>query len=163
MSTPEQDPEIFIARHMAKRSWLFAMPLLAIGVIFWGVSGLISVALALAIVVVNFGIGAAAITIGARIGGPNQASPNQASTALMGTVMAGFLLRLGVLTAVIVPIRGSVDILPFAVALLVTHLGLLITETRYVSASLAYPGLAPKTAPKSKTTPDPVPAGTVTP
>ena len=34
-----------------------------------------------------------------------------------------------------------------AVAILVTHLGLLFWELRFVSASLAYPGLAP-TAPK---------------
>ena len=31
-----------------------------------------------------------------------------------------------------------------AVAILVTHLGLLFWETRYVSATLAYPGLKPR-------------------
>ena len=33
--------------------------------------------------------------------------------------------------------------LPLAVTILVTHLGLLFWETRYVSPSLAYPGLKP--------------------
>ena len=32
---------------------------------------------------------------------------------------------------------------PLGLTLIVTHLGLLIWETRYVSASLAYPGLKP--------------------
>jgi len=33
---------------------------------------------------------------------------------------------------------------PLALTIGVTHLGLLIWETRYVSASLAYPGLKPR-------------------
>ncbi len=34
--------------------------------------------------------------------------------------------------------------IPLAFTLVITHLGLLIWETRYVSASLAYPGLKPR-------------------
>jgi hypothetical protein len=38
---------------------------------------------------------------------------------------------------------------PLALTILVTHLGLLAWETRYVSATLAYPGLKPRTAVRS--------------
>ena len=38
-----------------------------------------------------------------------------------------------------------VEMVPLAITLLVTHLGLLLWETRYVSLSLAYPGLKPGT------------------
>jgi len=39
---------------------------------------------------------------------------------------------------------GRELLIPLAVAILVTHLGLLFWETRYVSATLAYPGLKPR-------------------
>ena len=60
-------------------------------------------------------------------------------------MLAGYLVRLGVLTGVVLAVRatGWFDAVPFAIALLVTHLGLLATETRRVSASLAFPGLKP--------------------
>ena len=35
-------------------------------------------------------------------------------------------------------------LVPFGVTIIVTHLGLLFWETRYVSASLAFPALKPK-------------------
>jgi hypothetical protein len=48
-------------------------------------------------------------------------------------------------TAVVVAVKGSawVDLTALAVAILVTHLTLLVWETRYVGANLAYPGLKP--------------------
>ena len=36
-----------------------------------------------------------------------------------------------------------VEVWPLGITLIVTHLGLLFWETRYVSASLAFPGLKP--------------------
>ena len=40
--------------------------------------------------------------------------------------------------------RGWVDLPVLAVTVLVTHLGMLFWETRYVSASLAFPSLKPQ-------------------
>ena len=53
--------------------------------------------------------------------------------------------RIGILTAVVLPVRDQswFEIIPFAFILIFSHLGLLIWETRYVSATLAYPGLKP--------------------
>ena len=129
-------PERAVARDMARRSVLFAVPLLAGGALGWGWSGILSVGLALALVLVNFGLGAAAIGWGARLG----AGP------LMAAALGGYVMRLGIVTAAVLPIRHHdwFELLPFAVSLLVTHLGLLIVEARHVSASLAFPGLKPE-------------------
>ena len=128
-------PERQVARDLAARTVLVTPVMLSVGAVFWGWHGFWSSGIALGIVAVNFLLGAAAITWGAKI------SP----AALFGAVMFGFLVRLGILTAAVLPIRSSewFEIVPFAISLLVTHLGLLAWETRHVAASLAFPGLKP--------------------
>ncbi len=129
-------PEREIGRDLALKTLLAAPLMLAVGAVFAGLDGVLSAALALALVAVNFLLAAAAITIGARIG----------PSVLLASVLGGFVARLGILAAVVLPIRGSswFEIAPFAVALLVTHVGLLAYETRRISATLAYPGLKPR-------------------
>ncbi len=129
-------PERAVARDMVRRSVVFAVPLLVGGALGWGWTGAASVGLALALVLVNFVLGAAVIGWGARMG----------SSAMMAAAMGGYVVRLGIVTAAVLPVRHHAwfDLLPFAVSLLVTHLGLLIVETRHVSASLAFPGLKPR-------------------
>ena len=128
-------PERAVARDMVRRSVLFAVPLLAGGALGWGWTGALSVGLALALVLVNFVLGAAVIGWGARMG----------PSAMMAAAMGGYVVRLGIVTAAVLPVRNHdwFELLPFAVSLLVTHLGLLIVEARHVSASLAFPGLKP--------------------
>ena len=128
-------PEQAVARDMVRRSVLFAVPLLAGGALGWGWTGALSVGLALALVLVNFVLGAAVIGWGARMG----------PAAMMAAAMGGYVVRLGIVTAAVLPVRHHdwFELLPFSVSLLVTHLGLLIVETRHVSASLAFPGLKP--------------------
>ena len=128
-------PERAVARDMIRRSVVFAVPLLVGGVLGWGWTGALSVGLALALVLVNFALGAAVIGWGARMG----------PSAMMAAAMGGYVVRLGIVTAAVLPVRHHewFELLPFAVSLLVTHLGLLIVETRHVSASLAFPGLKP--------------------
>ena len=128
-------PERAVARDMVRRSVVFAVPLLAGGAVGWGWTGVLSVGLALALVLVNFVLGAAVIGWGARMG----------PSAMMAAAMGGYIARLGIVTAAVLPVRHHdwFEILPFAVSLLATHLGLLIVEARHVSASLAFPGLKP--------------------
>jgi len=128
-------PERDVARDMIRRSAMFGVPLLVGGALGWGWTGALSVALALALVLVNFALGAAAIGWGARMG----------PSAMMAAALGGYVVRLGIVTAAVLPVRHHdwFELLPFAVALLVTHLGLLIVEARRVSASLAFPGLKP--------------------
>ena len=140
-------PEREIARDLAVRTLLIAPVMLGIGAIFWGWSGLWSSGYGLVIVAFNFLVGAAIITWSAKI------SP----AVMFGAVMFGFIARLGIITAAVLPIRGSewFEVVPFAISLLVAHIGLLAWETRHVAASLAFPGLKPGAAILSSTNDSP--------
>lgn len=127
-----------IARDLARRAVPVAPVLIAAGAVGWGVDGGISAAYAVALVVANFLLSAAIMTRTARI----------SLAALMGGVMLGYIVRLVLVSAaVLVVIHASwMEVVPLGLTLVVTHLGLLFWETKYVSATLAYPGLKPDTA-----------------
>jgi hypothetical protein len=128
-------PALQVARDLVKRGAYIAPIAVALGAIFWGADGAASVLYGLAIVCVNFVLAALAIGYGARI-----------SAAMMGAAaMFGFLIRLGLifLAVMLVKDAGWVELVPMGLTLIVTHLGLLFWEMKYVSASLAYPGLKP--------------------
>ena len=62
-----------------------------------------------------------------------------------GAALFGFLVRLAFIFAAFWVVRDAswMQVVPFAITLVVAHLGLLFWETRYVSANLAFPGLKP--------------------
>ncbi len=63
---------------------------------------------------------------------------------VLGAVaVGGFLVRMLVVVGVIVLVKPYVDLACLAIVLLVTHVGLLIWESRSMSISLAAPGLRP--------------------
>jgi hypothetical protein len=64
----------------------------------------------------------------------------------MATAFGGFAVRMGIVTIVILAVRNTswIDLSVFAITILVTHLGLLFWESKYVGASLAFPGVKPK-------------------
>ncbi len=129
-------PEQAIARDLARRA-LYAAPVwLTLSAVIWGFDGLASSAYALCLVAVNFLAAAALLTWSARI------SPG----ALMAAAMGGFVLRLGAITVAVLLVRNMSFFapIPLGTTIVVAHLGLLIWETRYVSLSLAHPGLAPR-------------------
>ncbi len=101
----------------------------------WGVDGALSSAFAVALALANLVLSAVMLGRAARISLP----------LLMAAALGGFLLRLVLLTAAVwaVADRPWVELVPLGLTLIVTHLGMLIWETRHVSASLAYPGLKP--------------------
>ena len=90
---------------------------------------------AVALVVGNFLLAARIMAVTARI----------SINALMGAVLGGYVLRLALITTAVLLIKDLswVELIPLCATLIVTHLGLLIWETRYVSMTLAYPGLKP--------------------
>lgn len=100
-----------------------------------GTAGAWSAAYGIAIVLVNLALSAVSLTWAARI------SP----TMIMATAMIGFLVRMALVTTAIFVVKDDawVSLTTLAITVLVTHLGLLFWETRYVSASLAFPGLKP--------------------
>ncbi len=124
-----------IAVDMAKKGVYVAPVVIGIGAAIWGTDGAASVAYGLAIVVVNFVLSAWMLHAAGRV-----------SLALMGAAaLFGFLFRLGLITVAVLLVRNQpwVDLLALGVTLIATHLGLLFWELRFVSGSLAYPGLKP--------------------
>ena len=129
-------PEREVASDLFRRGIIVSPFLLVLCHILGGLNGLASGSIALGIVLTNFIAGAWVIEWAVKI------SPQ----LLMGAVLGGFVLRMGIITGVVLPIRNSewFEIVPFAAILIFLHLGLLIWEMRYVSATLSYPGLKPR-------------------
>lgn len=128
-------PEREIANHLASRAAYLAPVLLLVAGLGWGLDGVASAALAVGLVVVNFLLAAAMLTYAGRI----------SLGLLMAATLFGYVLRLAILTVAVLLVKDQpwIELLPFGLTLIVTHLGLLLWETQYVSASLAYPGLKP--------------------
>jgi len=129
-------PELQVARDLARRAIPIAPVLLIAAAIGWGWNGVASSAIGIGLVIVNFLAAALIITYTIRV----------SLNALMAGVMFGFMLRLGLLTAAVVLLRrfNWIEDIPLLFTVLITHIGLLMWETRYVSMSLAYPGLKPR-------------------
>ena len=128
-------PERDIARDMVKKGLIAAPVLVAICWAIWGTDGALSALYAIAMVCVNFLVSAALITLTARI----------SLGLMMAAVMFGYLARLALIGAAILLVRDAswVSLVALGLTIIVTHLGLLFWELRYVSINLAFPGLKP--------------------
>lgn len=137
-------PEPQIARDMVRRSLPFLPFLVLIGAVIGGVDGAVSAAYAVVIVLANLVVSALMLAWAARI----------SLALLMGVALFGFLLRLGLIFLAVLAVANVswMNFWALGVVLIVTHLGLLFWEMRYVSISLAHPGLRPPTARTAATT-----------
>lgn len=125
-----------VALDMVKRGLWVAPFLMFAGAAIWGGSdGAWSVGYGIALILLNFALSAALIAWGSRI----------SLALLMGAVMFGFLIRLAIIFGAVYAVKDMewVNMVALGVTIIVTHLGLLFWELRYVSASLASPGLKP--------------------
>ena len=128
-------PEPTLVRDMLRRGLIAAPIMIVVFGLIWGIPGAASTAYGIAIVCVNFALAAAMMSWSSRI-----------SVAAMGAAaMFGFLIRLGLIFAAVLLVKDAswVSLVPLCITLVVTHLGLLFWEMRYVSASLAFPALKP--------------------
>lgn len=128
-------PERDVARDLVKHG-AYALPVaLLVGFVGWGTSGVASVGFAAGLILANFWLAAVLLGWAARI----------SLGLLMGVSLMGFLLRIGLISLAVLAVRDQawVEPTPLAVTLVVAHLGLLFWESRFVSASLAFPGLKP--------------------
>jgi hypothetical protein len=134
-------PEAVIARDMLKRAAVVGPALVLLFGLIWGLDGALSTLYGIAIVLVNFMLAAAMLTYSARI----------SLAMMMFAALFGYLIRLALILAAIWVVKDAawVDLVPMGLTLIVTHLGLLLWEMRYVSASTAYPALKP-TSPATK-------------
>lgn len=128
-------PEREIALDLVRRGAMVAPALLLIGGIGWGIAGAASSGYAISLVLANFVIAAALLTWTARI----------SLALMMGAALFGYVLRLAIVFAAVILVKdaGWVRTWPLGLSLIITHVGLLFWETRYISASLAFPGLRP--------------------
>jgi hypothetical protein len=124
-----------IARDMARRALPVAPVFILVGACFWGIGGGLAAAYGVALIVANFLLAAALLAWGAR----------RSAAALAGAALGGFVLRLILLGVAVFAVHPfwHFPVVPLCGTLLVTHLGLLFWEMRYVSATLANPGLKP--------------------
>jgi hypothetical protein len=128
-------PEVTVSRDMVRRGLIVAPVLIAICAVIWGGDGAWSSAYGIALILLNFTIASGLIAWAARI----------SLGLLMGAVLFGYLLRLGILLAAVLLVRDAawISLPALGATIIVTHLGLLLWELKYVAASLAYPGLKP--------------------
>jgi hypothetical protein len=133
-------PEAEITRDIVKRGLIVAPLLIGASWLIWGSAGAWSSAYGLGLVLCNFMIAAGLVATTARI----------SYALMMAATLFGYILRLGIIALAVMLVRNEswVDLMALGLTLIVTHLGLLFWEMRYVSASLAFPGLRPNlTAP----------------
>lgn len=133
--TSQEAPETQIAFDMCRRAAKVIPVVIVVAGMIWGTDGAWSAAYGVAIVLVNLVASALALARAARI------SP----TAIMVAALGGFLVRMTVVGVAVYLVKDAdwVNLVALGITVLVTHLGLLFWELRYVSASLAFPGLKP--------------------
>ena len=128
-------PEVGVSRDMVKRGLVVAPVLIAVAGLVWGGNGAWSAAYGIALVLVNFAVAAGLIALTIRI----------SLALMMGAVLFGYLARLGLVFIAVYAVKdaGWISLPALGATIIVTHLGLLVWELKYVALSLAYPGLKP--------------------
>jgi hypothetical protein len=132
-------PEVQVSTDLVRRGVIVAPVLVAICGVLWGGDGAWSSLYAIAIVLTNFLLAALIIAMSARI----------SLSWMLGAILFGYLIRLGLifLAVYLVKDAGWISLPALGATIIVTHLGLLVWELKYVAISLAYPALKP-TAPR---------------
>ncbi len=130
-------PETAIAADLIKRAAMVAPAAIVVFGMVWHLGGAISTAFAIALVVGNFALAAFMMSYTAKI----------SVGLMMGTALFGYMLRLGLIMLAFFLVKDTwwmkEGIVPFGITLVVTHLALLFWEMKFISASLAFPGLKP--------------------
>ena len=124
-----------VALDIVKRGLMIAPVIIVVSGLIAGWSGVASAAIGLGIVLINF-LAAAAIMSRAAKSGP---------TAIGAAALGGYVLRLAVILVALVLLRHQpwIDLPILGFVIVGTHLGLLVWEMKYVSLTLAAPGLKP--------------------
>lgn len=135
MSLDGPAPEVSVTRDMIKRGLVVAPLIILVCGFVWGMNGAYSAAYGIAIVLVNFALAAGLVAMTARI----------SLGLMMGAVLFGYLVRLGLILLAVLLVKdtGWISLPALGATIIVTHLGLLVWEMKYVALSLAHPGLKP--------------------
>ena len=127
--------ELQVSTDMVKRGLIVAPVIIGVCALIWGADGAWSAAFAIGLVLVNFMFSAALISTTAKI----------SLGLMMGATLFGYLVRLGLLLLAVLLVKdaGWISRPALGTTIIVTHLGLLLWELKYVAISLAHPGLKP--------------------
>jgi hypothetical protein len=127
--------EVKVSLDIVKRGLMVAPLIIGACALIWGSAGAWSAAFAIGLVLVNFAFSAFLISSTAKI----------SLGLMMGATLFGYLLRLGLIMVAVLLVKdaGWISLPALGTTIIVTHLGLLIWELKYVAISLAYPGLKP--------------------
>jgi hypothetical protein len=133
-------PEVAVSTDMIKRGLIVAPLLIAVCGVIWGLDGVWSSAYGIAIVLANFALAAASIAMAARI----------SLGLMMAATLFGYLIRLALIFLAVWLVKDAawISFPALGSTIIITHLGLLFWELKYVALSLAHPGLKP-TKPQS--------------
>ena len=128
-------PEVEVSTDLVKRGLIVAPLIVAICGVIWGLDGMWSSMYGIGLVLANFALAAAVIALTIRI----------SFTVMLGGVLFGYLFRLGLIFVAVFAVRDAdwISLPALGATIIVTHLGLLVWELKYVALSLAYPGLKP--------------------
>jgi hypothetical protein len=128
-------PEVQISRDLIRRGLIVAPAIIAVCGLIWGADGAWSAAYGIAIVLVNFALSAALIARSVRI----------SLHWLMGATLFGYIFRLALIFLAVWVVRDAswISLPALGATIIVTHLGLLVWELKYVAISLAYPTFKP--------------------
>ncbi len=128
-------PEVTVSKDIIRRGLIVAPLLIALCGVIWGMDGAWSSMYAILIVLVNFALAAALVATTARI----------SLGLMMGAVLFGYLIRLGLIFLAVFLVRDAawISLPALGATIIVTHLGLLLWELKFVAISLAHPGLKP--------------------
>lgn len=128
-------PEVAVSTDMIKRGLIVAPLLIAVCGVIWGMDGVWSSAYGIAIVLANFALAAASIAMAARI----------SLGLMMAATLFGYLIRLALIFLAVWLVKDAawISFPALGSTIIITHLGLLFWEMKYVALSLAHPGLKP--------------------
>ena len=131
-------PEVGVSKDMIKRGLVVAPLLIGVCAVIWGADGAWSSAYGIAMVLANFALAAALIAGAARI----------SIALMMGATLFGYLIRLGLIFLAVLLVKDAswISLPALGSTIIVTHLGLLFWEMKFVALSLAHPGLKPDRA-----------------
>jgi hypothetical protein len=127
--------EVRISLDMVKRGLWVAPVLVILAGMAWDVEGSLSAAFAIGLVLVNYLLAAGLI-----------AGASKVSLGLvMGATLFGYLIRLGLIMVAVLLVRDAswISLPALGATIIVTHLGLLVWELKYVAISLAHAGVRP--------------------
>lgn len=135
MASQGQAPEVTVSKDIIRRGLFVTPVIMVLAGVIWGLTGAWSAGIGIALVLMNFGLAALLISWAAPI----------SLALMMGVSLFGYLLRLGLISVAVYLVRDVswVSLPALGITIIVTHLGLLFWEMRFIAASLAFPGLRP--------------------